>query len=249
MTIPAKTVLILGSAPNVLAARELPRAMFSEIVAINNAWSVRPDWDYHISPEDFPADRAPDPVGPGQHLIGAADYVPANNAYGGIVYAGATMAFSTGYWALAALRPTLMVFLGCDMVYGPPGAAHFYGTGTADPLRDDITLRSLEAKSARLMYFAAAQGCACVRASNGASRLVFPSVDLDTAAIENAEPAHFDEPIATRAQQHEADLGYVVESGRYWDHDGHFDAKALDRIDEMWMNAAGLTVPKSAAAG
>lgn len=41
----------------------------------------------------------------GQTLIGADAFVPAKNAYGGIIYAGATMAVTAGYWALAALRP------------------------------------------------------------------------------------------------------------------------------------------------
>jgi len=71
------------------------------------------------------------------------------------------MAFTAGYWALHALRPEVMGFIGCDMVYPKTGATHFYGTGTADPLRDDVTLQDLGAKSARLMVMAAAQGCAC----------------------------------------------------------------------------------------
>lgn len=37
MTTRANSVLILGSAPNVLAARDLPKSMFSAIVAINTA--------------------------------------------------------------------------------------------------------------------------------------------------------------------------------------------------------------------
>ena len=38
------TVLVLGSGPNVVLARNLPRDAFDTIVTINNAWQVRPDW-------------------------------------------------------------------------------------------------------------------------------------------------------------------------------------------------------------
>jgi len=237
MTTAAKTVLILGSAPNVLAARDLPKSLFSSIVAINNAWSVRGDWDYHISPDDFPVDRMPTDLTARQALVGASDYVPANNAYGGIIYAGATMAFTAGYWVLAALRPSAMVFVGCDMVYSNSGNPHFYGKGSADPLRDDITLRNLEAKSARLMLHAAQQGCACVRAPGAQSRLVFPSVTFEELGqIEmprvRANPTAFD-----RAQSYEDSLGYFVESGRYWDVAPNYSTEHLDAIDQLWMSA------------
>ncbi|WP_299732430.1 hypothetical protein [uncultured Tateyamaria sp.] len=237
MTKTARTVLILGSAPNVLAARDLPKSLFSSIVAINNAWNVREDWDYHISPDDFPDIRKPDRLRAGQSLIGANDYVPANNAYGGIVYAGATMAFTAGYWVLAALRPSAMVFVGCDMVYSGTGNPHFYGKGTADPLRNDITLRNLEAKSARLMLHASQQGCACVRAPGGESRLVFPPMALeDLGQIDmpriRANPTAFN-----RAQSYEDSLGYFVESGRYWDAAPNYSTDHLDAIDQLWINA------------
>lgn len=237
MTTSTNTVLILGSAPGVLAARALPKTLFSSIVAINNAWSVRDDWDYHISPEDFPDDRAPIDLRKGQRRIGAAEYVPANNAYGGIIYAGATMAFTAGYWVLAALRPSAIVFVGCDMVYPATGNQHFYGKGTADPLRQDITLRNLEAKSARLMLHAAQQGCACVRAPGGDSRLVFPPMALkELGQIEmpliRANPSAFD-----RAQSYEESLGYFVESGRYWDAAPQYSTDHLDTLDQLWIRA------------
>lgn len=237
MTKSTKPVLILGSAPGVLAARDLPKSLFSSIVAINNAWSVRDDWDYHISPEDFPEDRAPVNLTSGQKRIGAAEFVPANNAYGGIIYAGATMAFTAGYWVLAALRPAAMIFVGCDMVYSGTGNPHFYGKGSADPLRKDITLRNLEAKSARLMLHASGQGCACVRAPGGESRLVFPAMDLkDIGRIDlprmHANPSAFD-----RAQGFEDTLGYFVESGRYWDSSPAYSTERLDELDQLWISA------------
>ena len=248
MTMPANTVLILGSAPNVLDSRALPKSMFSSIVAINNAWSVREDWDYHISPDDFPDARKPQALAPGQALIGAADYVPANNAYGGIVYAGATMAFTAGYWVLAALRPAAMVFVGCDMVYPTTGNPHFYGKGSADPLRADITLRNLEAKSARLMLHAAQQRCACIRAPGGESRLVFPAMGLDALGQAELPKVHANPSAFDRAQSYEKSIGYFVESGRYWDSAPAYSTDHLDAIDQLWISAGHTSCTTDRAA-
>ncbi len=137
-----RIALMLGSAPNALQARDWARAPFDHIVAINNAWRIRDDWDDLCCPWDFPQDRRPVP-GATQRLILQEDFVPTQNLYGGFVYAGGTMAFTTAYWMLAALKPDVLAVLGCDMHYPAQGQTHFYGTGTADPLRPDITLRSL----------------------------------------------------------------------------------------------------------
>ena len=59
------TVLMLGSAPMAARASGWPRAPFDRVLAINNAHAIRPDWDFHIHPWDFPPDRVPTP-GPGQ---------------------------------------------------------------------------------------------------------------------------------------------------------------------------------------
>ncbi|NJM82875.1 MAG: hypothetical protein HC844_10570, partial [Tabrizicola sp.] len=159
-------VLMLGSAPMVMSAVGWPRAPFDRIVAINNAWRVRPDWDAMIHPWDFPAERVPTP-GQGQRIVTEADFVPAQNDCGGIVFAGATMAFTACYWALSALKPSVIAMFGCDMHYPAGSPTHFYGMGALDPLRPDVTLRSLEAKSARLMVLAAMRGCAMVNLSTG----------------------------------------------------------------------------------
>ncbi|MEM1302638.1 MAG: hypothetical protein AAGH17_08655, partial [Pseudomonadota bacterium] len=131
-------VLMLGSGPNAIAARDWDRGPIDRIVAINNAWRIRDDWDDLVCPEDFPQDRRPRTVTPQQRLIEADAFVPAQNAFGGFLYAGATMAFTAAYWVLHRYRPKVIGFLGCDMVYASQGSTHFYGTGTADPLRDDI---------------------------------------------------------------------------------------------------------------
>jgi hypothetical protein len=231
-------VLMLGSGPNVLLARDMPRSAFHSIVTINNAWRVRPDWDYLVHPEDFPTDRRPATPGSGQTVITAAQFVPAQNAYGGFVYAGGTMAFTASYWALHALRPSVIAYLGCDMVYPTDRPTHFYGTGSPDPLRADVTLRSLEAKSARLQVMAAAQGCALVNLSDETSRLVFPRAAL--ADLPYVSPQDFHPRAVALAQKAEAERGYFVPSGRYWEEAARFDPTALDRIDTLWRRAAAV---------
>lgn len=231
-------LLMLGSGPNVTACADWPRAPFNRIIAINNAWRVRPDWDDLIHPWDFPPDRMPPATAPHQTIVTEADFVPAQNAFGGFVYAGATMAFTASYWALHHHRPRVIAYLGCDMHY-PPGQSHFYGQGTADPLRPDITLQSLEAKSARLQIHAARAGCALVNLSAGPTRLTFPRAtraDLATAA-----PAPFDPISARRAEDREAALGYHTPSGRYWQELDRFDAGELASLDALWNTALAPT--------
>jgi hypothetical protein len=229
------TVLMLGSAPMAVAAKAWPRAPFDKVVAINNAHAVRGDWDYLIHPWDFPADRLPRP-GPGQHLVTETEFVPAQNARGGFVYAGGTMVFTAAYWALHDLRPSLIAVFGCDMVYPATGPTHFYGTGQPDPLRPDITLRSLEAKSARLMVLAAQAGCAMVNLSTGPSRLIFPRAQPDN--LQPTAAPGFDPALVSRALQREAVLNYQVPSGRYWEEAGRFDPAELDALDALWLDAA-----------
>lgn len=225
------TVLMLGSAPNALLARTWPRAPFDSILVINNAHLIRPDWDIHIHPWDFPEDRRPQP-GPGQQTILQDRFVPAQNAYGGFVCAGGTMAFTAAYWALHALRPRVLAVLGCDMTYAASGATHFYGTGTPDPLRPDITLRDLEAKSARLEALAALQDCALVNLSTLPSRLIAPRATPGTCAT--ARPRPPDPTALARAQSREAKLNYTTPTGRYWEDLSRFDPAEIDALDSLW---------------
>jgi hypothetical protein len=229
------TVLILGSAPEAVAARDWRRDEFDAIIVINNAWRIRPDWDVLIHPEDFPEDRRPTELGDGQRIVTAADYVPVQNRFGGFVYAGGTMAFTAGYWALGALAPRVLAFFGCNMVYAPQGQTHFYGTGAADPLRADVTLRSLEAKSARLALIAAEAGCRCVNLSQGESRLVFPRGARGV--LSGAVPSAADSRALAEAEAREAALGYMVPSGRYWQEEARFDAADIDALDALWLRA------------
>lgn len=228
-------VTILGSGPNVVAAQGWAKADLGRLLVINNAWRVRPDWDELIHPEDFPADRWPQAVLPDQAVITADDYIPANNAYGGVVYAGGTMAFTAAYWALWRHRPRVLAVMGCDMVYPVAVNTHFYGTGTADPLRPDMTLQHLEAKAARILLLGARQGCAVVNLSDAASRLVFPRARV--AGLARATCMMVDDTAITRALQAEQDLGARVPSGRYWTQGAHIDPAQLAQIDSLWLQA------------
>ena len=236
-------ILMLGSAPMAADSAAWRREPFDLVLAINNAWRIRPDWDVAIHPYDFPVERQARP-GPGRRIVTEAEFVPAQNAYGGFVYAGATMAFTAGYWALHALRPSVIAVYGCDMQYPASGPTHFYGTGTPDPLRADITLRSLEAKSARLMVLAAMQGCAVVNLSSGPSRLVLPRVSRGTVA--SARPGGWCADLAGEALAREASLGYLVPSGRYWEEAERFDPAEIDQLDRLWLQAATLPLRRTA---
>ncbi len=241
-------VLLIGSAPDAVQAKNLDLSVFTSRVAINNAWQITPDWNYLVYPEDFASDRLPpEPLLPHQRLIAANEFVPQQNNYGGFVYAGGTMAFTAGYWALGALKPDLIAFLGCDMVYDAATGenSHFYGQGTPDPLRIDVTLQSLEAKSARFIALAQAHDCAVVNFSAlPESRLLFPRAarrDVTTPMLRQqllqVQSELIDAAAVARALQAEQDLGYMVASGRYWEHAAEFDKTKLSDIDSLWLQA------------
>ncbi len=248
MTNGLKIVLVLGSAPDAVLAKNWDLSVFTSRVAINNAWQITPHWDYLVYPEDFACDRLPPaPLLSHQRLIAASEFVPQQNNFGGFVYAGGTMAFTTGYWALGALKPDILAFLGCDMVYatGSDQPSHFYGQGTPDPLRVDVTLQSLEAKSVRFLSFAHSQNCAVVNLSKlPESRLLFPRVSMSEFATQalcqdmlSRQSQLFDTSVVMRVLQAEHDLGYMVPSGRYWECEAEFDKTKLSDIDHLWLQA------------
>ena len=105
-------------------------------------------------------------------------------------------------------------------------------------------MRSLEAKSARLMVLAAMQGCAVVNLSCGPSRLILPR--LARGAVAAARPGVWCADLAAEALAREAELGYLVPSGRYWEEAGRFDPAALDRLDALWLQAATLPLRQTA---
>jgi len=224
-------VLILGSGPAVVASAEWPRAYFDRLVAINNAWRVRSDWDDTIFPDDFPQDRWPSPTSPHQRLVTSDTYVDAQNAYGGFLLAGATMAFTATYWALHTLKPSVIAYFGCDMVYSGT-STHFYGRGTADPLRDDPSLRSIEAKATRAMVMASQQGCALVNLSNGPSRLTFPKVALSD--LDHQKPQAFNAARISEVIAQEAEGDFATPTGFYEKPVTPSLLTQLDEINAAW---------------
>lgn len=237
-------VLIVGSAPDAVRSAAWDTSCFTHTLVINNAWRACPSWNCWIYPEDFPPDRHPRAQDLcGKRVITAEQFVPVQNEFGGFVYAGGTMAFTAGYWALGALRPDVIAYIGCDMVYEAKAGqcTHFYGAGTADPLRRDVTLQSLEAKSLRLQALAHQNSCAVVNLSElESSRLCFPRLAFEDLASMTERPSHATQLASwvEAALRAEADLGYWVESGRYWQEHNRFDGQKLRDIDALWLACA-----------
>jgi hypothetical protein len=235
-------ILMLGSAPMATQAATGPARPLTRSSRSTTPMRSGPTGRITSTHGTSPPTAAPRPA-QDQISVTQDDFVPAQNAFGGFVYAGGTMAFTAAYWALHALRPRTIAAFGCDMHY-PKGQTHFYGAGTADPLRPDITLQSLEAKSARLMILAAMEGCAMVNLSFGPSRLIFPRVSRDRAA--HARPLPFDIRLADQALKREDALGYHVPSGRYWEEAHRFDPAELRRLDMLWLSAARMGLAATA---
>ncbi len=234
-TIPIKVIIILGSGPNATKFKDMDKNGIDHIIAINNAWKISSNWDELIYPEDFPISRRPYTNLESKKLTSADTYVDAQNEYGGFVYAGGTMAFTAGYYALSRYKPKTIAFIGCDMVYPEKGKTHFYGNGSADPLRDDITLQCLEAKATRLLVHAAKQGCSLVNLSNEKSRLTFPRANITQIKkpIETIKWSSFYEKAALKLEKK---LNYFIKSGEYWKHQHIFDKSNLAKIDQLWLN-------------
>ena len=225
-------VLILGSAPNVVAVNDIDLSSYDEIIVINNAWQVLESWTEHIFPYDFPRENKPAHYSKSQRPIDEKLFVQRQNEFGGFIYAGGTMAFTALYWALGEHMPSEIHILGCDMVYSDAGKTHFYGEGAPDPLRDDFTLRDLYAKSARFMCLAARNGCRTYNLSDQSSKLCFPrhSRNIDD------KPCHLliNKTSVQSILDQENSLGYFISSGRYWEADLKIDLQALDQIDLQW---------------
>ena len=225
-------VLILGSAPNVVAVNDIDLSSYDEIIVINNAWQVLESWTEHIFPYDFPRENKPTRYSKSQRAIDEKLFVQRQNEFGGFIYAGGTMAFTALYWALGEHMPSEIHILGCDMVYSDAGKTHFYGEGAPDPLRDDFTLRDLYAKSARFMCLAARNGCRTYNLSDQSSKLCFPrhSRNIDD------KPCHLliNKTSVQSILDQENSLGYFMSSGRYWEADLKIDLQALDQIDLQW---------------
>jgi len=238
--IPLKTkpinILIIGSAPSALAAKNWDLSIFNRVVVINNAWKITPLWTDSIFPEDFPVEKRPSP-NITQNLHSAEDYVQAQNYFGGFVYAGGTMAFTAAYWSLYTFSPSLIVYLGCDMLYSGL-KTHFYGKGTPDPLRDDKTLKNLRAKSARFECIAAEQKCTVLNLSKlSKSNLVHRRITINDLKTKNFSPKQINLSTFTRVLKMEKEINYFVSDGKYWKKMDQFKLEVISKLDSLWLEA------------
>jgi hypothetical protein len=78
----------------------------------------------------------------------------------------------------------------------------------------------------------------------GPSRLIFPRVTRSAVAM--AQPRTWCPDLAAEALALEAELGYVVPSGRYWEEAERFDPAKIDRLDRLWLQAATLPLRQTA---
>jgi hypothetical protein len=84
-------------------------------------------------------------------------------------------------------------------------------------------------------------GCAVVNLSElENSRLCFPRLAFSALEIMTERPSfEVQEPSAVQtALRAEADLGYWVASGRYWEEHEKFDRLKLRDIDALWLATA-----------
>ena len=115
---------------------------------------------------------------------------------------------------------------------------HFYGKGTADPLRDDITLKNLTAKSARLEAIANTQGCSIVNLSRlPSSNLIFPRQKISDLYKGLKPKSHQIKHDKIKiALGKESSLGYFVEDGRYWEKMALFNSREITKLDNIWLS-------------
>jgi hypothetical protein len=124
--------------------------------------------------------------------------------------------------------------------------SHFYGNGQADPLRSDITLQSLEAKSVRLMALAQIHNCLVVNLSKlPESRLLFPRTSItkllkkiDKKKSLYLQDLKLNSKFIKRALALEGELAYMVPSGKYWESKEEFDRSKLSEIDTLWLKSS-----------
>ena len=235
----ATKVLIIGSAPDATKARELDLTFFDTVIVINNAWKIISNWNELIFPYDFPDYKKPKSMGKHQRFVTEKEFVPAQESLGGFVYAGATMTFTTGYWALVEHKPSLMCFLGCNMVYPSNTQTHFYGSGRKDPLRDDISLTSLKACSRRLLAIAKMRNCDLISLSSGVTNLDIPQ--LDFSQLDNFHPSIVvDRQRVADAFLLEESFGYFFRGKKYWEFLDQIDKSHLIELDRAWVDVCSF---------
>ena len=233
-------ILIIGSAPSAIIANSWDLGIFDKIVVINNAWKISPLWTNSIFPEDFPIEKRPVPNS-NQTVHSALEYVQAQNHFGGFVYAGGTMAFTAAYWSLHTFAPSIIAYLGCDMIYSG-SKTHFYGKGTPDPLRNDKTLRNLRAKSARFEAMASQLKCTVLNLSTlPKSNLVHRRTTLDELKSDSFSPKKINQAELNHGLKLEKKLNYFVPNGKYWKKIHSFKEEEINKLDKIWLKTLYLS--------
>lgn len=237
-----KNAVILGSAP---CAPELDRRLGEDtiVIALNNAHRAVSRVDFSLFSDDLPDPHRH----PRAAVIGRSSpqYAPAVQRFGGVLHCGGTMAFNAAYWAIANLPYAQISFFGCDMLYGS-GRSHFYGRGAADPLRRDVSLQSLEARSLRLFFIGLSHQVVFLNASGEPrSRLRLPRLgsglslrqqllEARQEAIERLLPRL--RPRAEAALAREAAAPFEAGRHDYWrleDDPGVW--QHVREVDALWM--------------
>jgi len=76
------------------------------------------------------------------------------------------------------------------------------------------------------------------------SRLLLPRIDLQTleAMTQTSPTTTFNNMAVQDALRAESELGYWVESGRYWEKYEQFDSHKLQEIDALWLRTISESV-------
>ncbi|MFH0910945.1 MAG: hypothetical protein V1918_05535 [Planctomycetota bacterium] len=180
----ARQYLLIGSGPRIEAwwerfgAKALQQGF--RVCAINNAWAVAPEavFQWYRS-DDFRGPKFPAPE-EAARMEGFGGTLPEPRfAYQGL--GSGTMLLNALYDLLNRLAGEkaagLVAVAGCDLVYPPGQAAHFYGRGTPDPLRHgkEPLIRAL--RRAQRLY--EENGCQVVNAGDESETLLpFPRAVL-----------------------------------------------------------------------
>ena len=185
---------------------------------INTAHRIRSDWTHGLFASDIPLNRIP-LSRPGHEIVSVKDLTGAQDAFGSYMLCGETMALTAGYRALRTFPGRPLLWFGCDMIYDTdeddiasgiaPGTSHFYGNGTADPLRFHTSLLSLPAKSARLFAMALLNKSPVFNLSERKrSNIIFPRLPASQATT-------IDVPATLTHQQGYQHNGYALEAVRH----------------------------------
>ncbi len=113
------------------------------VCCIHNAWRILPErFDYLLHAMDFPEERKPTDIQPGQKLVTTLKWVRdsfAHDKHSGFwrnhCGYGKTMFFTSFWWIIENLQPEVIGFVGCDMHYPEEGDNTIYGRGSPDPLQ------------------------------------------------------------------------------------------------------------------